>query len=155
MFRKFLLPIGLACSYFIYSCTPDPEKEHIVDIKKILNKTPGQVEQILGEADTSYMISIANKKYFAQKYFKSNTEIQYPEGTATDIVVYGPHDLPFDATALKAFNLHVEESPSQYREKQLIRWYDHNEFAFITLYHPEFDSAGNIRNFYIFFKASE
>ena len=138
---------------FLFVACDNRSEDYILDVKEILNKTPHQVEQILGKPDSTYTIKVFTKEYFAQRYFESNVEIQYPEGTSTDIVVYGPHGLPFDVSSTKAFNLEIQKSPDQYRENQLIRWYDIDEFASVTFYHPEFDSAGKVTNFHIFFKA--
>jgi hypothetical protein len=125
----------------------------VLDVRSVINKTPSQVADVLGEPDTTYVERILGKQIFCQRYRTHNIEIQYPEELSTDIVIYGPHDLPFTQEALKAFSLpHSKYHPKQFERDALLRWYDFDEFQTISFYNVEKDSAGKIRNFSVFFK---
>lgn len=152
--KKFF--VGCLGILLIYACTSKRDVSVILDIKEVVNKRPMEVEEILGKPDSTYTIRMLGKSIFCQLYKKNNIEIQYHDsGLATDIVIYGPHSLPFDQSALKAFNLDIDIPPSQYMEKELLRWYDVDKFAGISFYHVEKDSFKNVKNYYIFFKAKE
>lgn len=144
---NFFIVILLSCS--------KPKKENVIlDVKEIVNKTPTQTVSIMGAPDSTYTIRILGKPIFCQMYQEHHIEIQYPEMQATDIVVYDPHDLPFNQSALKAFNIDYKTfHPKEYIKDRLIRWFDVEEFSTISFYNPQVDSAGNITNFTIFFKA--
>lgn len=126
----------------------------IMDVRSIVNKSPNETESILGKPDSTYTIRILGKPILCHLYEKHHIEIQFHENLATDIVVYGPHNLSFNQTALRAFNIDYKtHHPDEYVKDRLIRWFDVDELSTISLYNPQFDSAGNISNFNIFFKA--
>lgn len=138
----------------ITSCAQKDETNIILDVRSIINKSPEEVVEILGEPDTTYTERILGKALFCQRYTKHNIEIQYPESLSTDIVIYGPHELPFTQSALKAFNIKYQKKhPSQYEKDVLMRWYDFDEFEAISFYNVRKDSLGQINNYSIFFKA--
>src|SRR5687768_12497910 len=135
-------------------CDQRSEKELILDVTAVVNKKPAEVEEIVGKPDSIYTLRILGKPIFCQLYKRYNIEIQYPEARATDIVIYGPHGLSFNQTALKALNLDYKTNhPDEYIKGQLIRWFDVAEFSTISFYNPQIDSSGNISNFTIFLKA--
>jgi len=138
---------------FIVSCKQGEQHEIILDVKAIANKRPAEVEKIVGKPDSVYTLQMMGKAILCQRYKKYNIEIQYPESFATDIIVYGPHELPFDQTALSSFNLDYRiKHPSDYKKGSYIRWSDFGGFSAIT-FNPKKDSLNNITNFNIFFKA--
>lgn len=142
--------------FFIFSlgCESNKKSQFILDVKSIVNKAPSETEYLLGKPDSTYTIRILGRPIYCQRYAKNNIEIQYPENQATDIVIYGPHGLAFNQSALKAFNIDYKTNhPDEYMKDRLIRWLDVDEFSTITFYDPELDSAGNIKSFTIFFKA--
>jgi hypothetical protein len=137
-----------------WSCSKSREENIILNVNAIVNKSPSETGLIIGMPDSTYTLRILGKPIFCQMYSRHNIEIQYPENLATDIVVYGPHKLPFNQTALSAFKIDYKtHHPGEYIKNQLIRWFDVEEFSTISFYNPKFDSAGNISNFTIFFKA--
>jgi hypothetical protein len=141
---------------YFSSCTKQKDKDILLDLKAIVNRNPNEVEAIIGKPDSVYFLQMMGKSIFCQLYKKNNIEIQYPDSGATDIIVYGPHELPFDQTALSAFNLEYEsQHPSDYKKDRYIRWSDFEEFSAITFYNPKKDSLDNITDFNIFFKAKD
>lgn len=145
----------LAC-IFLGGCKHHNDEGIILNVKAIVNKDPKEVEKIMGKPDSVYTLQMMGKGIFCQLYKKHNIEIQYPESLATDIIVYGPHELPFNQTALAAFNLDYRiKHPSDYRKDHFIRWSDFEEFSAITFYNPKKDSLDNITDFNIFFKAKD
>ncbi len=143
-------------SVFLHSCTQWGSKDILLDVKAIVNKSPKEVEKIIGTPDSTYTLQIMGKKTFCQLYKKHNIEIQYPKLLATDIIVYGPHELPFNQTALSAFNLDYRvQHPSDYMKDRFIRWSDFEEFSAITFYNTKKDSLNNITDFNIFFKVKD
>jgi hypothetical protein len=146
--------IGLVVSMMLFACNPGDGPGIILDIRNVVNKTPEQVVEILGEPDTTYTERILGKEIYCQKYYRNNIEIQYPESLSTDVVVYGPHGLPFTQSGLKAFDLsYQKQHPSQYEKETLMRWYDFENFEAISFYDVQKDSVGRIKNYTIFFKA--
>lgn len=149
---SFLILIFLSCN--------KPKEENVIldvvilDVKAIVNKTPTETESIIGAPDSTYTIRILGKPIFCQLYEKHRIEIQYAENHATDIIVFGPHNLPFNQSALEAFRIDYKiHHPDEYIKDRLLRWFDVDEFSTISFYNPRFDSLGNIANFNIFFKA--
>lgn len=138
----------------ILACGPDERHTHIIfDVSAIANKPPEEVVEALGEPDSVYVLRMMGKQTPCQYYKEYNLEIQYSGSRATDLVVYGPRNLPFDQTALSAFNLdYRNHHPSDYRKESFIRWTDFDNFSTITFYSPKKDSLKNIASYDIFFK---
>lgn len=128
----------------------------LIDVRAIVNKDPAQVEAIIGTPDSTYTLHVLGKPIFCQLYKAMNMEIQYQGPVAADIIVKGADGLPFDQTALSAFNLdYRKQHPSDYKKGNFIRWSDFEEFSAISFYNPKKDSLNNISGFDIFFKAKE
>jgi hypothetical protein len=155
IFNGFTFGLCLAFVVLVASgCSEARSSEVLLDVPSVMNKTPEQVADVLGKPDTVYTETIHGKKLFCQRYHKHNIEIQYPDSLSTGIVVYGPHDLPFSQSALKAFNIrHQKAHPSQHEKNKVMRWYEFNEFETISFYNVQEDSAGAVKNFSIFFMA--
>jgi hypothetical protein len=138
------------------ACSSKEESGVILDVRAVMNKKPSEVIEILGPPDSTYTEKILGHEIFCQRYREHNIEIQYPDSVSTDIVVYGPHGLPFNQTALKAFKLpYQKRHPSQHMKESLMRWYDFDEFEAISMYNVDKDTTGAIRNFNIYFKAKQ
>lgn len=152
-FKKYTLASALI--YIIASCqtSTNQNDELILDVTQVANKTANQVTKILGEPDSTYTIQILGNPIFCQLYQPHNIEIQYHGSLATDIVVYGPHGLPFNQLALKSFNLDYKTHPDEFMKDRLMRWNSIDGFSAISFYNPTKDSLGNITSFNIFFKA--
>ena len=135
-------------------CNNGRDPKLILDVASVINKTPDEVIAVLGEPDTTYIEKVVGKEIFCQRFGRHNIEIQYPELLSTDIVIYGPHDLPFTQVALKAFNVEYhQQHPSHFEHDAVMRWYDLNEFEAISFYNVKKDATGDIDNFYIYFKS--
>ena len=148
LIRIFLLLISITA--LTAGC--NSERGVILDVSSVVNKTPEEVIRILGTPDTTYTERILGKTIFCQRYVAHNIEIQYPESLSTDIVIYGPHGLPFTQSALKAFNIR-QQHPAQYERDAVMRWYDLDKFAAVSFYNVVKGSDGGIDNFTIYFKA--
>ena len=149
---KLFLPTSLLA--LLIACTDVERDDIVIDVKVIVNKDPVQVEEILGKPDSSYTLQMMGRAILCQLYKDKAVEIQYPELRASDIVVHESRGLPFDQTALSAFNLdYRKQHPSDYRKGSLIRWTDFEGFSAISFYNARKDSRHNITNFSIFFKA--
>jgi hypothetical protein len=154
--RIFLSVSVALLSLLAGGCSVGHSSEVLLDVPSVINKTPVEVVELLGEPDTTYIETILGRKLFCQRYDKHNIEIQFPDSLSTEIVVYGPHGLPFTQSALKAFNIpHQKAHPSQHEKNRLMRWYDYKEFEAISFYNVQEDAAGAIENFSIFFKAKK
>ncbi len=137
-----------------FSCLPDTNGRYYVDLKRIVNKRPQEVEAVMGMPDSTYWRVLMGRPVFCQLYRDEYLEIQYPGRTATDIVVSGPHGLPFDQKALGAFGLNYhQQHPSDYRKNGYIRWVDFEAFSSISFYNTRLDTAGRVQTFDVFFKA--
>ena len=161
LFRRILNSVVSALSIALLvhiagGCSEDRSSKVLLDVPSVISKTPVQVMELLGKPDTTYTETIMGKKLYCQRYHNHNIEIQYPDSLSTEIIVYGPHDLPFTQSALKAFNIPLQEAhPSQHEKNRLMRWYDLNEFETISFYNVQEDSAGAVKNFNVFFKAKK
>lgn len=151
------LKIGLIglLGLIVAACGTEKRQDEkiLLDVKAIVNKSPAQVEEILGEADSVYTFRIMGKEVFCQLYKDDNVEIQYPDSVATDILVKDAHQLPFDQTALSAFGLDYRKHPSDYKKGSFIRWSDFEEFSAISFYNTKKDCLDRITGFSIFFKS--
>lgn len=137
-------------------CTEDRPAQIIFDVSAIANKSPKEVVSMLGKPDSVYVLRVLGKPIPCQYYKAYNLEVQYSGSKATDIVVYGARNLPFDQTALSAFNLdYRKHHPSDYRRESFIRWTGFDEFSAITFYSLKKDSMNNIASYDIFFKTRE
>lgn len=147
-----LIALSTLC---LCSCdTHSKENNLILDVRKVINKAPHEVEIIMGKPDTTYIERIVGRGVFVQRYAKSDIEIQYWDNRSTDIIVHRPHGLPFNQNALKGFNLpYKKKHPSQYAKGAYMRWYNFDEFETIGLYNVQKDNAGRIQNFSVYFKA--
>ena len=154
--RRGIVLLAWLC-FLSVSCKQDEHQNIILDVKAIVNKDPGEVEEILGKPDSTYTLQMMGKSVFCQLYKDTQTvEIQYSKSRATDIVVYETNGLPFDQTALSAFNLNYgKQHPSDYRKGSFMRWSDFEEFSSISFYNAKQDSTNNVMAFDIFFKAKD
>lgn len=147
--RAILLLTGLI---LLFAC--EKSQSPILDIENVVDKTPQQVEAILGRPDTSYTQTIVTKHIFTQIYKDEfDIEIMYPDGLATDIVVLnGAPKLPFEASILNRFGL-KEITPSHVLEKSYIKWKNYPGFKTINFFVTDLDSAGQVEQFRLFFKS--
>ena len=137
----------------VVGCSSQTQETVVFPVTDIILKTPQQVEDKLGTPDSAYTIRIMGKPIYCQRYNRHNVEIQFLEGQASDIVVNGPHGLPFNPTALREFGIAEKIHPSDYQKGRYIRWSNTKQFSAISFYNPELDSLGRIVNFSVFFKA--
>jgi hypothetical protein len=149
--RLILCVFGLA----VIACTESKNSETLFPVTEILHKQPLEVEKIAGKPDSVYTIRILGKSIYCQYYKPHNVEIQYPDGAATDIVVYDLKGVPFNQTALQRFGIKEKLHPSDYKKDRYIRWTDTKQFSAISIYNPRLDSLNNIRAFTMFFKANK
>jgi hypothetical protein len=141
------------CAAAIVALGCSDDKKILFPVTDIVLKSPQLVEERLGKPDSAYTIRIMGKPIYCQRYDQFNVEVQFMGGQASDIVMYGPHGLPFDQTALKALGIAEKIHPADYKKGRYIRWTDTKEFSAISFYNPEFDSLGRIINFSVFLKA--
>lgn len=136
----------------LWSCSG---KKLILDVPKIMNRTPQEVIGVLGEPDSAFTQFIVTKVIFTQIYNRQfNVEIMYPEGLATDIVVYDPApDLPFEPETLEHFGLSADIAPSDTMKETYIKWKNYPGFKTINLFVTKLDSIGQVSQYLIFFKS--
>jgi hypothetical protein len=125
-----------------------------LDIKQVADKTPQQVEAILGEADTSYTKMIVTKPIFTQIFRDElEVEIMYPDGLSTDIVVLdAAPKLPYNESIISRFGLE-NLPPSDVMKNAYIKWKNYPGFKTINIFATDLDSAGNVEQFRLFFKS--
>ena len=141
-------------SLLFYTCVKD---EIILDVQRVVNKTPRQVKQLLGEPDTTYTQMIVRKPIFTQVYQrKLKIEIMYPEGLSTDVIVYDPAPtIPFSSRSLSRFGLNNSISPSDSMHNGYLKWKHYPGFKTINLFATKLDDKGGVNQFRIFFKSDE
>lgn len=148
---KYLILFGMTL-LIMGSCT---KKDLILDIQKVVDKTPHQVVGLLGEPDTAYTQVIVRKPIFTQIYERDyKIEIMYPEGLSTDVVIYDPAPgLPYSSKTLSRFGLDNSISPSDSMANAYLKWKNYPGFKTINFFATKLDSAGGIKQYRIFFKS--
>jgi hypothetical protein len=126
----------------------------VLDINSIVDKTPREVESILGAPDTSYNQLVVTKKIFTQIYnVGCEVEIMYPEGLSTDIVVLnGAPKFAFEASTITKFGLE-EMPPSDVLPNAYFKWKNYPGYVTINFFATDLDSAGTVEQFNLFFKS--
>ncbi len=137
----------------VLSCGQPDRRDVVLDVKSIVNKSPEEVESILGEPDSVYTIQMMGASIPCQLYMNRRVEVQYSGLRASDIIVHAWPGLSFSQTTLARFNLDYRmKHPADYRRDALIRWVDFDQFSAISFYNPKYDSLNNTMSFDIFFK---
>lgn len=123
--------------------------EHVVDL------TPSEVVDYLGDPDTTYTQVIVNKPIYTQIYDREyKVEIMYPEGLSTDVIIYDPlPGLPYSPQTLTRFNLDVSIHPSDTMANAYLKWKNYPGFKTINFFATRLDSAGRVSQYRIFFKS--
>ena len=149
MQMRFIVPIVLGL-VFLWACQSKP----LLDVNSIVNKTPLEVEGILGAPDTSYTQRIVTKDIFTQIYnVGCAVEIMYPEGLSTDIVVLdGAPKFAFEASTITRFGLE-EVPPSDVMPNAYIKWKNYPGYTTINFFATDLDSTGAVEQFNLFFKS--
>lgn len=149
-----LLALMFGATTWFWSCSPNRIEEGglILDIPILINKTPTEVVEILGEPDTSYYEQVLAKSFLVHRYKKHDIEVQYLKGKSNDIIINEPLPVKFDPESLKHFGLKPIE-PTVSREKGMLKWKNYSGLKTINFYKVRVDSAGNIIGYKIFFKA--
>ncbi len=147
--------LSLILLSLLVSCGGKEEpNDLLLNVRGVINKTPAEVEAELGAPDSTYILRVVNQEIFCQRYSEYNIEIQYPAGRSTDVVIYGPHGLPFTQSALKAFGLdYSKQHPSQVEKDAVMRWYNFDEFLAISFYNVRKDIDTGRINYTIYFKS--
>ena len=143
------ITIILCTVLFFVSC-----KKTILEVEEVADKTPEQVAKILGKPDTAYTQVIVTKPVFTQIYRREfEIEIMYPEGLSTDIVVFdAAPNLPFEAGIIEKFGLQ-QIPPSDVVANTYIKWKNYPGYKTINFFVTDLDSAGNVKQFRLFFKS--
>jgi hypothetical protein len=133
----------------LWSCQTRP----VFDINSIVNKTPYEVEAILGTPDTSYTQRIVTKDIFTQIYSAGcEVEIMYPNGLSTDVVILnGSPQFAFEASTITKFGLE-EIPPSEVLPNAFIKWKNYPGYTTINFFATDLDSTGSVAQFNLFFK---
>lgn len=139
----------------IVACTRSNQESYSLDVRRLANKRPQEVEKLLGNPDSSYTFHMMGKPVFCQVYRDRYLVVQYPGMLSTDFVISGPHGLPFDHSALQAFDVDYRQHHlSDYRQNSYLRWSDIEGFSAISFYNARLDSQGKVIGFDIFLKAA-
>ncbi len=154
--RSFFNIVGLLFVSFVMlvSCVEKAPKEDLIvlDIPHLIQHSPTEVVEILGEPDTTYTLQILSRKILVQRYKKFDLEIQYLKGKSNDIIINDPLHIPFSPESLKYFGL-KEATPTSFQENKAIKWKNYNGLKTIHFYKVQKDSTGNIVSYKIFFRA--
>ncbi len=139
---------------FTVLCLVSCNNPTILDVEELADKTPQQVEEILGKPDTAYTQVFVTKHVFTQIYRRDfEFEIMYPEGLSTDIVVFdAAPKLPFEAGIIEKFGLQ-QLPPSDVLANAYIKWKNYPGYKTINFFVTDLDSAGNVEQFRLFFKS--
>lgn len=145
----FRIALTFALLFLLWSCD-----QPILDVEKIADKTPQQVEAILGKPDSSFTQMIVTKPIFTQIYEDEfRIEIMYPDGLSTDIVVFDVFPkVPFEAETIRKFGL-KEIPPSHVLRNSYIKWKNYPGYKTINFFATDLDTAGRVEQFRLFFKS--
>ena len=142
---------SVLCGLVVCLCSCE---QPILDIVAIADKTPKEVEEILGQPDTAYTQLIVAKPIFTQIYEKEfEIEIMYPDGLSTDIVVFDvAPKLPFEYSIISKFGLDAIP-PSDVLDNAYIKWKNYPGYKTINFFVTDLDDKGNVEQFRLFFKS--
>ncbi len=155
--RKFILPLSILFICLLQACAEKDnlkEKDSILfNIPELVNKTPEQVIEILGEPDSAYTQYVVTIPVYTQWWNDKGLEIQYlePDKRSKDIVIHKAGPLPFDPSTLALFGLEPM-SPTVSNPRSNLRWSDMQGFKTIHFYNRLENQNGEV-NFQLFFKA--
>lgn len=138
-----------AVVFAFWSC-----EKKLLDIEQVVDKTPEEVETILGKPDTAYTQMIVTKPIYTQIFRDEvDIEIMYPDGLSTDIVVLdAAPEFKFNERIIARFGL-KEIPPSHVQKNSFIKWKNYPGYKTINIFATDLDTAGNVEQFRIFFKS--
>ena len=126
--------ILLLYSLPIFSCQPtEPEDDLVFDALALVNTSPEETADILGTPDTTYYLTIFNKRYFVQYYNQYGVEVRHLNGLVNGIIVNEPYPLKFAPETITKFGIDYVE-PTQYDSLAMIMWKNIEGFKVVNFY---------------------
>ncbi|MDN5201656.1 hypothetical protein QQ008_09795 [Fulvivirgaceae bacterium BMA10] len=128
-----MIGIQLFCIILCWSCSSDDSEKIVSNIKSFKDKTPFEIETILGKPDTSYTKNILTNKYFIQHYKSHKTDIRHLNGKVAEVILHEPENLNFRPETIEKFGFEFVE-PTKYDPAAMISWKDLEGFSDISFY---------------------
>lgn len=152
MKKKLFIGVCMASIVWLAFISCDSNRQNLViDIPKIINKSPEEVKKALGEPDSSILQPIFNKKVLTFYYTANVVEIRFFENIASEIIVRKTDNIPFDENSLKLFGV-SPQTPTEKKENLLITWNTYPEFKTVSFYTKYRNPDGSPKIYEIFFK---
>ncbi len=126
--------ITFLCSLSTLGCQPtEPEDDLIFDALALVDASPEKTASILGAPDTTYYLTIFNKRYLVQYYNQYGVEVRHLNGSVNGIIVNEPHPLKFAPETITKFGIDYVE-PTQYDSLAMIMWKNIEGFKVVNFY---------------------
>ena len=131
---KSLWYIVLLCSLSAVGCRPtESDNELVFDALALVNKSPEETADVLGEPDTTYYRTIFGKRYFVQYYNQYGVEVRHLNDLISGVIVNEPYPLKFAPETITKFGINYVE-PTQYDSLAMIMWKNIEGFKVVNFY---------------------
>ena len=125
-FALLILSILLSCN--------SAEKDNIIfNAPDLVDKSPMEVVDILGEPDSIFHRTLFGKQYFIQYYDKHGIEVRHYQGKIKGVIVNEPYPLAFEPETITKFGINYVE-PTNYDSSAMIMWKNIEGFKVINFY---------------------
>lgn len=120
----------------------------VIDIPELINKSPKEVETILGTPDNSYYKVAFNHKVLVYEY--KNMEVRFPKNIASEIVIKNPVPFKYEPETLKSYGI-IADKPTKVVSDGFMKWENIPKFKVVSMYIKHLDEEGNVDNYNILF----
>lgn len=149
MSREFFIVFLLSIILSAPGCSR-PEDNVILDIKNLVNKTEYDVQEALGEPDTTYTYRFLNKRYRVNKFWTNTLEVRFLNGITAEVILTSPSDIPFEPSSIEKFGL-PKAAPSYMDTTATIQWKSMDGIRAINFYKIGNKNPDGKLNFQVYF----
>ncbi|WKN42034.1 hypothetical protein [Tunicatimonas pelagia] len=121
----------LLISWLLCCCTPS--NDIVFDALSLVNKSPTEVAEILGQPDTIFQRTFFGKQYFIQYYNEYGVEVRHYQGKVRGVIVNEPYPLEFKPETITKFGIDYVE-PTKYDSLSTIVWKNIEGFKVVNFY---------------------
>ncbi len=140
--------LGLALVQLISSCGENSEagtrKIKVAwNVPALVNKTTEQIQEYLGEPDSTYQDYGARGKASVYLYDKHKTAMYFYSDSLKEIFMHDPRPIPFDVTFTQHLGIFPTVSPDYYIDSVVVSWGNLPEYNEVKLFTQTVDDEGN------------
>lgn len=142
--------------FTIIGCESTSTKEEtniLVNIPELINRSPEEVEKILGTPDNSYFKVAFRHKVLVYEYEAENMEVRFPKNIASEIIIKNPLPFKYEPNTLKSYGI-TAAKPTKVVTDGFMKWENIPGFKVVSMYIKHLDTEGKVDNFDILFTGS-